>query len=412
MLGVLASVVSCGPRPAAVPDSAYAHASDSIGSVRAIYDGVLDPGMAVTTFRNIHRLFPSRVIPPSSDPRSLPASTGSLRNVVIRTDSADYDLEQYVSLNRVAGLLVLHDGHVVLERYGFDNTPATRWMSMSIAKSITSTLIGAAVRDGFIRSLDDTITRYVPSLRGSGWDGVTVRHVLHMTSGMQWNETYTDPSSDRRRLLEAQIAQEPGGALAVMRALPRAAAPGTLNTYSTGETQVAGEVLRGALGGRPLSEYLFEQVWQPAGMEAAATWWLESPGGIEIGGSGFSATLRDYGRFGLFVLDDGVIDGDSVLPVDWMREATTPLSLPGGRVVDYGYFWWLGTGEASRTDHAYSAEGIHGQFLYINPAVDAVVVVWSAQPLPLGGAVVDDWAFFGAIADSLRGRLRGPAPPR
>lgn len=277
-------------------------------------------------------------------------------------------------------------------------------MSMSIAKSITSTLIGAAVRDGFIRSLDDTITRYVPSLRGSAWDGVTVRHVLHMTSGVRWNETYTDPSSDRRRLLEAQIAQDPGGALAVMRALPRAGEPGTVNNYNTGETQVAGEVLRGALGGRPLSEYLFEQVWQPAGMEAAATWWLESPGGIEIAGSGFSATLRDYGRFGLFVLDDGVIDGESVLPADWMREATTPFSLPGGRVVDYGYFWWTGTGEASRTDRAYSAEGIHGQFLYINPAVDAVVVVWSAQPLPLGGAVVDDWAFFGAVADSLRGR--------
>ncbi|MDZ7630376.1 MAG: serine hydrolase, partial [Gemmatimonadaceae bacterium] len=173
-------------------------------------------------------------------------------------------------LNRVSGLLVLKQGRIALERYALGATPQTRWMSMSIAKSITSTLIGIALAEGRIRSLDDPVTAYVPALARSAYDGVSVRQVLMMASGVRWNETYTDPSSDRRRLLDAQIAQTPGEALAVMAALPRAAAPGTRWNYSTGETLVAGEVLRGAIG-TSLSEYLSTKLWQPLGMESDAT---------------------------------------------------------------------------------------------------------------------------------------------
>jgi hypothetical protein len=404
-LALLSALLACAaPRDASVV-AAYPHEREPIGSVREIYDGVLSPDLAISTFRNIHRLFPTRTVPASPTPTPLLPSARVLDSVSFEHDGTTWDLGRYLDLNRVSALLVLHDGRMVLELYRYGNTARTRWMSMSIAKSITSTLIGAALRDGLIGSLADSVTRYVPSLEGSAYAGVTVRDVLRMASGVQWNETYTDPASDRRRLLEAQIAQQPGGALAVMSALPRAAAPGTVNTYSTGETQVAAEVLRGALG-RSLSEYLHQKVWTPAGMESAATWWLESPAGLEIGGSGFSATLRDYGRFGQFVLDAGVVDGDSVLPAGWVQEATSPLRLPDGKKVDYGYFWWLGTSEAARRDGAFSAEGIHGQFLYINPATRVVIVVWSAQPRPLGGAVVDDWAFFEAVADSFR--LRPP----
>jgi CubicO group peptidase (beta-lactamase class C family) len=223
-----------------------------------------------------------------------------------------------------------------------------------------------------------------------------------MSSGVRWRETYTDPTSDRRRLLEAQIAQRPGGAMAVMRGLDRAAQPGTVNNYSTGETQIAGEVLYRALGG-PLSDYLHDQIWEPYGMEADATWWLESPDGVEIGGSGFSAVLRDYGRLGQFILKNGVIDGERVLPEGWVREASTPKVLIGGDSLDYCYLWWPGTSTAvRRRDSAFTGEGIHGQFLYINPAVNLVIVVWSARPRPSGGAVVDEWAFFDAVSEALR----------
>lgn len=378
----------------------YPHATEPIGTVRQIYDGVLTPGMAVNTFRNIDRLFPVRTVPHASKPLPLPSAATPFTNVRFSDSGKRYDLNDYLELNRVTGLLVLKDGHIKLERYRLGNTERTRWMSMSIAKSITSTLIGAAVQQGKIASLADPVTRYVPSLAGSAYDGVSIRDVLMMSSGVRWNETYTNPASDRRRLLEAQISLLPGSALAVMKALPRAARPGTANNYNTGETQVAAEILRSAVG-QPLSTYLHERIWSRVGMEADANWWLDSPDGIEIGGSGFSATLRDYGRFGLFVLNGGRAAGEGILPANWIREATTPKVLRGGKPLDYGYLWWTGTTPASKRDGAFSAEGIHGQFLYVNPVEKIVIVVWSAQPKPLGGAIINDWAFFEAVSAAL-----------
>ena len=138
-------------------------------------------------------------------------------------------------------------------------------------------------------------------------------------------------------------------------------------------------------------------------MEADANWWLDSPGGTEIGGSGFSATLRDYGRFGLFVL--GGAAGDSILPAGWVRDATTPKTLRDGRALDYGYLWWTGATPASRRDGAFMAIGIHGQYLYVNPVARIVIVVWGARPHPSQGQVVDDWSFCDAVTATLaRGR--------
>ena len=375
----------------------YPHATEPIGTVRQIYDGALTPELAVNTFRNIDRLFPTRIVPHGPHPWSLPRAAARLGGVTFSDRGQRYDLETYLGLNRVTGLLVLDHGQVVLERYRLGNTERTRWMSMSVAKSVTSTLIGAALKQGYIHGLSDSVTRYVPALAGSAYEGVSVRDVLMMSSGARWNETYTDPTSDRRRLLEAQISQVPGSAMAVMRSLSRAAAPGTVNTYSTGETQVAAEVLRSAVG-RPLAAYLSERIWSRFGMEADAHWWLDSPDGVEIGGSGFSATLRDYGRFGLFVLNGGVAAGEAILPDGWIEEATTPKTLRGGAPLDYGYLWWPGQGGA------YAAEGIYGQWIYVNPAARVVIVVWSAQAKPTGAAVVDDWAFFEAVVQALRTR--------
>jgi len=382
----------------------YPHRTEPIGTVRQIYDGVLTPEMAVNTFRNIDRLFPTRTVAGSSRPLPLPRAAVSLTDLHFSDQGKQYDLESYLELNRIAAILILQDGRVKLERYRFGNTDRTRWMSMSIAKSITSTLVGAALKDGFIRSLSDSVTRYVPSLKGTAYDGVSMRDVLMMASGVRWNETYSDPTSDRRRLLEAQISQVPGSALAVMKSLPRAAAPGTTSNYNTGETQVVAEVLRAAVR-RPLATYLSDRIWSRFGMEADAKWWLDSPGGTEIGGSGLSATLRDYGRFGLFVLGGGVAAGDSILPASWVREATTPKTLRGGAAVEYGYLWWTGATPASRVDGAFMAIGIHGQYLYVNPVAKIVIVVWGARPHPSQGQVVDDWSFCDAVSATLaRGR--------
>lgn len=385
----------------AAGDPSYPHAVEPIGTVRQVYDGALTPELAVNTFRNIDRLFPTRLVPRSAKPLALPVDAVPLREVSFKDGARSCDLGQYLELNRVTGLLVLKDGRVKLERYRLGNTERTRWMSMSVAKSITSTLIGAALKDGAIGSLNDPVTRYVPALAGSAYEGVSIRDVLMMASGARWNETYTDPASDRRRLLEAQISQVPGSAMAVMRSLPRAAEPGTVNNYSTGETQVAGEIVRRAVG-KPLATYLSERIWSRVGMADDANWWLDSPDGVEIGGSGFSATLRDYGRFGQFLLNDGVAGGERVLPEGWLREATSPKVLRGGTPLDYGYLWWTPPVDAALKRGAYSAVGIYGQRLYVDPAARVVIVVWSARAKPTGSEAIDDWAFAEAVVEALK----------
>ncbi|CAN5899720.1 serine hydrolase [soil metagenome] len=385
---------------ARAPAAPYPHASEPIGTLRATYDGTLSPELAATTFRNIDRLLPTRTVHASSHPTLLSPASEPLGTVRIADKGSTYSLEQYLTLNRVAGLLVLQDGRIKTELYRLGATRQTRWMSMSVAKSITSTLIGAAIRQGKIGGVSDPVTRYVPALAGSAYDGVSVRDVLTMSSGVRWSETYTDPTSDRRRLLDAQISLTPGSAMRLMSALPRAAAPGTMNNYNTGETQVAAELLRHAVQ-EPLADYLADRIWQRYGMEADANWWLESPGGTEIGGSGFSAVLRDYARFGQFFLDGGIAGGEQILPEGWTREAGTPKTLAGGRTIDYGYLWWPGTSDVARRHHAFGAEGIHGEFVYIDPVAKAVIVVWSARPSPTQGAVVDDWAFFDAVVAAL-----------
>src|SRR5260221_8651784 len=240
-----------------------------------------------------------------------------------------------MALNRVTALLVLKDGKIAYEDYEMGNTKKTRWMSMSMVKSITSSLVGAAIQDGHIGSIDDSVTQYVAKLKGSAYDGVSLRYLLQMASGVKWDETYTDPASDRRRMLNAQIAQRPGAIMDLMAKLPRAGAPGTIWNYSTGETFVAGAVVRAAVD-RPLAQYLSERIWSKFGMESDATWWLESPDGQEIGGSGLSATLRDYGRFGLFVMNYGLVGEERTLSEGWVREAGASKMI-GGNKGDYGY---------------------------------------------------------------------------
>lgn len=380
--------------------AAYPHAGERIGTVAEVYDGKLLPDEAVSTYRNIDRLFPTRLIKAGGTVRDLPAAEKPLGEVSLTEGEKTYDLYDIMALDSFTAMIVLKDGKVAFETYQRGNTPETRWMSMSVAKSITSTLAAIAIKEGKLSGLDAIVTTYVPALKGSAYEGVTLRDILMMSSGVRWNETYTDPASDRRALLEAQIAQEPGSAMKLMASLPRAAEPGTLNNYSTGETQVLGEIVRGAVG-KPLADYLSEKIWVPYGMEADANWWLDSPDGHEIGGSGLSATLRDFARFGQFFLENGTIDGASLLPDGWMREAAGPTTLKDGSKLDYGYMWWTGWTEPSIADGAFAAIGIQGQNIYINPKRNVVIVTFGAQPKPTGKEPVDPLVFFDAVAAAL-----------
>jgi CubicO group peptidase (beta-lactamase class C family) len=381
-------LAACGAD--APPAGDHGHADEPIGSVREVYDGRLYPDIQVNTFRNIDRLFPTRVVARGADVRPLPAGEPALEDFRFEHEGKTYDLYDVLSLNRVSGLIVIADDAVVFEKYLLGNDADTRWMSMSVVKSMTAMLIGAAIHDGHIGSIDDPITDYLPRFEGSAYDGVTVRHLLQMTSGVAWNETYTDPSSDRRQMLEAQIGQQPGDILDLMASLPRAAEPGTRWNYSTGETHVAGALVAAATG-MPVADYLSEKIWSKAGMQSDATWWLESPGGLEVGGSGLSATLRDYARFGQFLLEDGVIGETRVLPEGWMATAGQP-KVVAGKEIEYGYMLW------PLHDNSYAAIGIFGQFVFVDPDRDLVVAMWSAQPKPVDRHGIDEYVFLEALS--------------
>lgn len=372
-----------------------------VAGAREMFDGAMRPDVEVNTFAHSDKLFPVRVVKHGGAVRQLVGAKRALKNVRFEAGGKTYDLYDYLALNRVAGLLVLKSGEVAMEDYELGTGPETRWTSFSMGKSVASTLIGAALKDGSIASLDDAVTKYVPVLKGGAYEGVTVRNVIQMASGVKWDETYTDPKSDRRKLLEIQLQRKPGSILAFMSSLPRAGAPGTIWNYNTGETFVVSAVLEGATK-RPLAEYLREKIWEPAGMEADAEWWLESPNGMAWGGGGLEATLRDFARIGLLVQQDGMIDGKRIVPDGWFDEAGSAKEI-GGKHVEYGYLWWTYPEGDPVHDGAFEARGIFGQHMYINRKEKVVIVVWSARPKPTGSTVVDDGAFFAAVVRALRG---------
>lgn len=380
---------------------------DEIGSARDIYNGALFPDKAVRTYSNTDRIFPTRKIAASGKAAPLRKASHQITELSFSSGGKKYDLPDYVALNRVVGLLVLKDGEIALEHYDYGITEATRWMSMSMAKSFVSTLVGAAIKDGYITSLDDKVTRYIPELHGSAYDNVAIRDILMMASGVKWDETYVNPNSDRRKFLEMQIASDKQGAvLDLLKTLPKAAEPGTRFNYNTGETVLIGEVVQRATK-MHLADYLSQKIWQPVGMEADARWWLDSPDGDEIGGSGLLARLRDFGRFGQFILDGAKIGGQAIVPDGWLADATSVKKIAGADgALGYGYQWWPVRADIAGRIHegAFMGLGIHGQYLYINPKHRIVAVALGARSKPTGRDMIEDLDFLAAVTQKLDGQ--------
>jgi len=368
--------------------------------VHDIYAGRQFPDQQVETFRHIDKLFPTRAVSRGESVAPLNFSDTEFPELQIRSRGQTFDLYDYLSRNRVTGLLVLKDGEIRLEKYLLGNAQSTRWASMSVAKSISSTLVGAAIHEGLIGGLEDFLIDYLPQLRGSAYDGVTIRQLLQMSSGAQWNESPTDAASDHRKILDLQLARQPGAILRYMAGLTRVAEPGIRWNYSSGEPLVLGALLRAATA-LPLADYLSERIWSKMGAEADARWWLESPDGLEVAGGGICATLRDYGRFGLFIMNDGVIGGERILPEGWMAEAGSPRVL-GGKHINYGFMWWpLPATTHPRNRGAFAARGLFGQYLMVHPQEKVVAVVWSARSKPVGAEAIADNDFFSALVEAL-----------
>lgn len=379
------------------------------------------------TYRNVDKIFNTRTFHRGEHIYPLPAASKQLSSVPYSPDSVHtYDIDDYIKRNNVAGLLIIKDGKIVLERYAQGNTDTSKWTSFSTGKSIVSTLIGAAIKDGKIKSINDPVTNYLPQMRGTAYDGVTVRQLLQMTSGVKWNEDYLDPASDFSAMFKCIVDGKHNCIIGVMSKLQRAAQPGTQFNYKTGETHLEGEVLSAALGGESLSSYLSRKVWAPMGMEADGYWLLESNNGQEFAGGSLSMTLRDYGRFGTFILKNGVIKGTAVLPDGWVAESGQPVidspenghgalytasnanPHPYTYPLGYGYNWWafpkatwgpwdnLTSQEIWGVDAykntpvqnfpnlsgAFTAEGVFGQFIHVNQKEGIVAVIWSTWETP------------------------------
>lgn len=287
----------------------------------------------------------------------------------------NWNLDAYMTKNNTAGLMIIKDGEIVLEKYGEGLDADGKWTSFSVAKSFSSTLVGAAIKDGLIGSVDDPIVDYLPGLAGSAYEGVSIRQVLNMTSGVAWNEDYEDPNSDVAKFSSEPSLDGSDPVVAYMARLPREAEPGTKWVYKTGETNLVGSLVRGATG-KSMSDYLTEKVWQPFGMHQDAYWMLDLGAG-EIAGCCLSVSLKDYARFGHFFMHGAKIDGVAIVPDNWIEEATasTPAANEGmGGRGGYGFQWWLTNGPA------YRASGIFGQGIWLNPEKDLVIVALSAWP--------------------------------
>ena len=324
-----------------------------------------------SAFRRMEQITPTHTVRRGA--RTHPPPAGKrLPEPAWTIDGAAQSLGGYMAADHVAGVMVLQDGRVRLERYALGYGAAGRWTSFSVAKSFTSTLVGAAIQDGYIKSVDEPITRYLPELRGSGYEGVTIRQVLTMTSGVKWNEDYFDPKSDvvLSSAYAAPAGQDP--VLAYMAKLPRETPPGTKWVYKTGETNLIGVLVAHATH-KTLADYLSEKVWRPYGMEQDAAW-ITSPTGQEFGGFGLSVSLHDYARMGQFILEGG----HGVLPADWLAQATVKQADIGAPGHGYGFQWW------TNDDGTYDARGIFGQMIHIDPRRRLVVAISGDWAKPVG----------------------------
>lgn len=282
------------------------------------------------------------------------------------------NVDAYMKAQRTAGLVIVQDGKIRLEKYGLGFTGEGKWTSFSVAKSFTSTLVGAAIKDGYIKSIEDKVSTYIPDLKGSAYDDVTIRQLLTMTSGVKWNEDYADPKSDVALFNQHKAKDGMDVTVSYMRKLPREAPAGTKWVYKTGETNLIGVLVSSATG-KKLSEYLSEKIWVPFGMEQDGSWLLGSTG-HEISGCCVQASTRDYARFGQFMLGGAMAKGQSILPADWILSATTKQADIGDPGKGYGFQWW------TYDDGSYAAQGIFGQGIFIDPKRKLVIASNSNWP--------------------------------
>ena len=361
-------------------------------------------------FKNFNRLvdmYPVASMRAAAVPYEFPEGPRMKLPIVFEFEGATVSTEAFMEETDTVALLVLKDGEVRFEKYLLTGARDVKWLSMSVSKSFVSAAIGIAVHEGLIESIEEPITRYLPSLMGSAYDGVRIKDVLQMSSGARWNEDYSDRTSDIFRL---GIIMAIGGSFdALVATVEREHEPGTRNHYNSADTHALGMLLVSATG-RSIADYMEEKLWQPLGMEADGYWMVDDEK-MELAFGGLNATARDYAKLGELYLNGGMWHGNQIVPSSWVHASVTPDAphlTPEGKAKDpypvgYGYQWWVPEGDEGE----YLAIGIYNQFIYVNPAQDLVIVKLSAfndYGVSLEDAAyreIETFEFFRAIGDAL-----------
>ncbi|HEJ7835079.1 serine hydrolase [Serratia marcescens] len=374
----------------------------------------------VIGFRNDYRNYAGDVFH-HGNAVPLLAAAKPLTDASYRVNGKTYSLQDYLQRQNVSGMLVLKDGKIAWKYLGQGNTDSTLWTSRSVGKSVVATLVGVAIKQGKIHSLDDLITQYEPDLKGTAWDGVTLRQLITHTSGVAWNEDYTNPKSDFAQLTECEA--RPGTYACVRKlvaGLHRAHPAGQNWSYSSGGAWLLGDVLERA-SGMPLAAYLQQSIWQPYGMASDGVWHAYAKGQHDVGAHGFNSTLEDWGRFGEFILHNGTLpNGKQILPADWVAQSSNWTRAAGSVSAAhpdgiYGFQWWnnevpvnaanVEPAPQASLKHSLWALGIFGQMIMVNQAENLVIVQWSTWPQAepsFSAQPLEASLMFSAIAKALR----------
>lgn len=325
----------------------------------------------------------------------IPAGLGPASPLPVR-DRPLPDMAGWIAERAVTGIVILHDGAIAYEDYFLGTTREDRRISWSVAKSLLSALFGILLHGGVISDIDAPVTRYAPDLAGSAYDGVTIRHVLQMSSGVRFDEDYFDFHSDINRMGRVLAF---GGSMDAFAAglSERDRPPGEAWQYVSIDTHVIGMVIRGATG-RSVTELMGERLLQPLGLESTP-YYVTDGHGVAFVLGGLNMTTRDYARFGQLFLQEGRWDGRQIVPADWVRTSTAPTAHTPAHITGYGYQWWI---PADATEGEYFARGVYGQYVYINSQARVVIALNSAdRGFGARGAFAQNLEMFRQIADSV-----------
>ena len=374
----------------------------------------------VVGFRNDYRNYKGDVFR-HGKATPLVAADKPLTQASYEVNGKQWNLQDYLQRQNVSGMLVLKDGKVAYKYLAEGNTDTTLWTSRSVGKSVVSILFGVALKEGKIHSMDDLVTQYEPDLKGTAWDGVTLKQLIQHTSGVAWNEDYTNPQSDFAKLTQCEA--HPGAYECVrtlVSGLKRAHPAGEVWSYSSGGAWLLGDVLERATG-MTLAGYLEKSLWQPYGMANDGVWHAYTKGEHDVGAHGFNATLEDWGRFGEFVLHNGQLpNGKQILPDNWVAQSaswnTAQKSVTAAHPQGiYGYQWWNNEVPVNAKNVVPTAQnslkgsmwalGIFGQMIMVNRAENLVIVQWSTWPQAepsFSAQPLEASLMFSAIAKTLR----------